>query len=1102
MLETFYNSNRDYIVVRRWTTSGNLKFVDMKHMNSFNTIGFIKTLAISAGSLYALNSSAALKITEIMPSNISTIVSDKYDYNGYVEIYNDGDQIDLNGWTVKNEKEGKTQWSIRLSQSHVIKKGYNLLFFAKDDVAETSSNTAANMNPLFAGTVSQKLTSDAGKLILTNGSQTISIEYPKQYPHVSYGNGGYMIPTPGAENSSASDISARVASPTFSGTNPGVVYAGGNATVQLQCSTAGAKIYYTLDGSIPTEENGMAYESPIQIAKTTIVRARAYKDGAIYSDVVTGSYLFTDDIYSSCGTSRLPIVSICSDDDHFYSDRMGICVKGTNGAPSKCSTDMNSANYYNDWLRPANFEYIVDGKVEDSQEVEVGVFGVCSRQHGVKSFKIKANKRTGNNKFKYTKFFKDRSYTKYKALALRNGGNGYYLYPRWREGYMQSLAKGMNLDYQAYQPVAYFLNGEYKGLMGLRERTDEDYIYSNYGYDEDEIECLRVMKDVGKYVAEIGTDEAYYKMEQYAANNNGDADFYDKLSQMMDIDEYIDYQIIQQFVANTDWVNNNTKVWRKKDGGKFRWILFDTDFGLSTSSSSSANMLNFCMNGNSADNTNTNTGGNTTPAGPGAAGPGAAGPGAGGFGGGFGDFGGGFGDFGGGFGDFGGGFGGFGGFGFGSVVDTKYCTLFKGCMQNEDFKYHFLDRYTYMLETRFTESRLTTVCDSLAELVKAEACAMIAGKDLGGGTQQQYDSSIQSMLNFAKQRPSIIERQLVAHYGVESTKADVSVRVNFNGNVPEYRFLVNKIASTSNYNRKLFVGERLKVELRVPTGYKIQSWKINGETKNGTSTSYLDVVDASGMDIEIMLASDNEFRAPKLYINEVCASNNKTEDEYGAKPDWIEIYNSEDRDVDLAGMVIRNVTANASTVFPYDYSSTIIPARGRVILWADKQSASGPLHVDFKLNAEIAQKLQLILPYAGKEEVIDEITYQTHVQNGSYGRKSDGSSELTVFDYCLTSNIGKKIATPRAENGSLSCTADLADLLADIDDIVADEIIYPNPTSSEWIINVDGEYVVTNMLGQVVESGMAYEGMPFGADYKAGIYLLKVGDNLIKIIKR
>jgi hypothetical protein len=354
------------------------------------------------------------------------------------------------------------------------------------------------------------------------------------------------------------------------------------------------------------------------------------------------------------------------------------------------------------------------------------------------------------------------------------------------------------------------------------------------------------------------------------------------------------------------------------------------------------------------------------------------------------------------------------------------------------------------------------------------------------------------MLNFAQQRPEIIEKQLVYHYGVQSTKANVSVRMNFGGNAPEYKFLVNKIPSMKDYSRQLYIGERLKVELRVPTGYKIQSWKINGETKNGTATSYLDTVASSGMNIEVNFAQDSDFKLPKLYINEVCASNNRTEDEYGAKPDWIEIYNSENHDVDLAGMIIKNVTANASTVIPYDYSSTVIPAHGRVMLWADKETASGPLHVGFKLSAEVSQKIQLIMPYAGKEEVIDEVTFQKHEQNGSYGRKTDGSSDLTVFDVCTTSNIGKQMATPSAENGSKICT----DQLADLSDVVADDIVYPNPTGSEWTINIDGEYVVSNMVGQVVESGEAYAGMTFGGDYKTGVYLLKIDDKVIKIIKR
>ena len=40
------------------------------------------------------------------------------------------------------------------------------------------------------------------------------------------------------------------------------------------------------------------------------------------------------------------------------------------------------------------------------------------------------------------------------------------------------------------------------------------------------------------------------------------------------------YEAFQIFVDNRDWPGNNIKFWRDhRVGGKWRWILFDTDFG-------------------------------------------------------------------------------------------------------------------------------------------------------------------------------------------------------------------------------------------------------------------------------------------------------------------------------------------------------------------------------------------------------------------------------------------------------------------------------------------------------------------------------------------
>lgn len=79
-----------------------------------------------------------------------------------------------------------------------------------------------------------------------------------------------------------------VASPMFSP-------AGGTYTdaqdVEISCTTEGASIYYTTDGTAPTE-SGNLYDSPIRVEETTTIKAIAVKDG-IVSMVTTATFTIT-----------------------------------------------------------------------------------------------------------------------------------------------------------------------------------------------------------------------------------------------------------------------------------------------------------------------------------------------------------------------------------------------------------------------------------------------------------------------------------------------------------------------------------------------------------------------------------------------------------------------------------------------------------------------------------------------------------------------------------------------------------------------------------------------------------------------------------------
>jgi len=71
------------------------------------------------------------------------------------------------------------------------------------------------------------------------------------------------------------------------------------------------------------------------------------------------------------------------------------------------------------------------------------------------------------------------------------------------------------------------------------------------------------------------------------------------MTERIDINNYLQYQAAQIYYDNRDWPGNNIKYW-KADGGKWRWILFDTDFGGGIWSADNAgfNTLNFALESN------------------------------------------------------------------------------------------------------------------------------------------------------------------------------------------------------------------------------------------------------------------------------------------------------------------------------------------------------------------------------------------------------------------------------------------------------------------------------------------------------------------------
>ncbi|GAO30623.1 hypothetical protein JCM15548_12911 [Geofilum rubicundum JCM 15548] len=174
-------------------------------------------------------------------------------------------------------------------------------------------------------------------------------------------------------------------------------------------------------------------------------------------------------------------------------------------------------------------------------------------------------------------------------MVLRNSGNDYNI-TLYRDALMQDLAKDLPLATMAYNPVIHFINGEYWGIINMRERYDEYYLESHYGINPDDAAILDAWGNVDQGVPEDRTQ--FFEIVDYAENNDPANNLhYQWISERVDIENLANYYAAQIYFYNSDWPQNNMTYWRDRTGvytpdapeghdGRWRWMLYDTDFGM------------------------------------------------------------------------------------------------------------------------------------------------------------------------------------------------------------------------------------------------------------------------------------------------------------------------------------------------------------------------------------------------------------------------------------------------------------------------------------------------------------------------------------------
>ena len=141
-----------------------------------------------------------------------------------------------------------------------------------------------------------------------------------------------------------------------------------------------------------------------------------------------------------------------------------------------------------------------------------------------------------------------------------------------------------------------------------------------------------------------------------------------------------------------------------------------------------------------------------------------------------------------------------------------------------------------------------------------------------------------------------------------------------------------------------------------------------------------------------------------VVVNEVSASNTVAANEYGKRNDWIELYNTTDHDIDLEGMFLTDDPAipekyqitksSLSSGEGWGEASTIIPAHGYYIIWADDLDPLRQLHAGFKLSNSNEENVTLT---AADHSWSDCLTYTPMKGDESVGRYPDGGKRTYLM---------------------------------------------------------------------------------------------------------
>ena len=481
----------------------------------------------------AHTATSPLVINEVMVYNDSYNRQPDGEYYDWVELKNVSEEpIMLAEYYLSDDKDNPMLW--RLPERYLDPGALLVVHCSGNSDLSTSDTVHSNFS----------LNSSSERLYLTSAAQQRVTDYVWLHDifkdwtvgRMDGQSGFFYLSSPSPWSGNRGNAYRYISDQPVSLGEDGVYNDVTSVSVELEGS---GRIFYTTDGSRP-DESSAEYTEPITLDKTTVIRAINVQDGAAPSRAITLSYIINEN-------HTLPVLSLSTDSPSTFS---GIYY--------------NKRKYYE---IPANISYFEDGS---SFNIDCGLKmkGWTSLENPKKSMGVSFRGCYGDDMLDYDIFGSD--VTEFSSLSIR-AGQDYPLAIIRNELFQElCLEMGDNVPTQNSKYCILYLNGSYYGIYCLKEGFSKQYYASHKGVNKSDVTMLKSPVALSSPV--------YQEVFQFCRDNDMSLDEnYDHICSVLDIDNVVDWFLIEGYTANSD-VNGNMRYFKLNDGGKWQIAFYDLDW--------------------------------------------------------------------------------------------------------------------------------------------------------------------------------------------------------------------------------------------------------------------------------------------------------------------------------------------------------------------------------------------------------------------------------------------------------------------------------------------------------------------------------------------